>query len=75
MESLRYSLLIYISEFIKILDDSNDWFILSRFSEDTKRRAFYEKIYEEKAAKADLILEEGVEILTLIKEFLNNGQR
>lgn len=72
MESLRYSLLTYISEFIRIIDDSTDWFILSRFSEDTKRRDFYEKVYEEKAAKADIILQDGVEILKLIKEILND---
>lgn len=48
----------YISEFIKILGDSIDWFILSRFGNDPEKKRIYTRIYEEKSKKADVILNE-----------------
>ena len=55
---LEYELLGYISEFIKILDDSNDYFLLSRFASTPKRREYFLKLYEENLPKSDLILKE-----------------
>lgn len=65
--TLEYELLGYISEFIKILDDSNRLFLLSRFSKNKKRQKFYLQLYLENKPKSDLILQEIPKILKDVK--------
>lgn len=73
-EYLEYELLAYISEFIKIMDDSNDWFLLSRFANSPKRRELYLKKHEEVSEKAQLIVDEiGLPTLQALKELIKHG--
>lgn len=70
--TLEYEILGYISEFIKILDDSNDYFLLSRFASTPAKRKYFLSKYEEIKPKADLILKElwDVEVFKQIREIV-----
>lgn len=67
---LEFEILGMASEFYKILQDSNDYFLLSRFASTPKRREFFQKLYEENLQKSDLILKEAKEFMPLIKEIV-----
>lgn len=71
---LEYEILGYISEFIKILEESNDYFILSRSASTPARRKYFLHKYEEIKPKADLILKElwDVEVFKEIKDVVCN---
>ena len=69
--SLEYELLTNIGEFIKILDQSNKLFILSRFTQNEKRRKYYLQLWEEIQPKANLIESEITKLFPLIKEITN----
>lgn len=69
---LEYEILGYISEFTKILEDSSDYCLLSRFASTPARRKYFLEKYEEIKPKSDLILKElwNVEVFKLIKEIV-----
>lgn len=67
---LEYELLGYAFEFVKILGDSSDYFLLSRFASTPKRCEFFKKLYEENLPKSDLILKEAKEFMPLIGEIV-----
>lgn len=69
---LEYEILGYVSEFIKILDQSDKLFLLSRFAKNEKRRGYYLQLWEEIQPKANLIESEVTKLLPLIEE-LSNG--
>lgn len=68
--SLEFEILTYASEFCKILQDSNDLFLLSRFASTPKRQEYFQKLYEENLSKSNLILKEAKEFMPLIKEIV-----
>lgn len=70
VSQLEFEILTYASEFCKILDKSNDYFLLSRFASTPARRAYFQKLYEESLLKSNLILEEAKGFLPLIKEIV-----
>lgn len=71
-----YELLQRISKLINYLDDSLDWFIISRFTPNEDKKKLYQNIYEEKAIKSNLILQDAYDNrwMQLIKEILCNEQ-
>ena len=69
--ALEHEILLHISEFIKILDQSNKLFLLSRFAKNEKRRKYYLQLWKEIQPKANLIESEIFELLPLIKEITN----
>lgn len=71
LPQLQYELLEHISFWIKTIEEDLNWYLLSRFIKSPKRKLVYLAVSEEKSAKANLILDDGVEILTLIKEFIH----
>jgi len=68
---LENEILGYISEFIKILDQSNKLFLLSRFAKNEKRRRYYLQLWQEIQPKANLIESEITKLLPLIEELTN----
>lgn len=68
---LEHELLVNISEFIKILSQSNKLFLLSRFAKSEKRRKYYLQLWEEIQPKANLVESEITKLLPLIKEITN----
>lgn len=64
---LEFEMLTYITEFCKILDQSTDYFLLSRFASAPARRAFFQHLYEENLPKSDLIVSNALPIINLIK--------
>ncbi len=70
-KALEYELFAHFGEFIKILDQSNKLFLLSRFSKNKKRRKYYLQLWEEVQPKANLIESEITKLLPLIEELTN----
>ncbi len=68
---LEIELLVNLGDFIKILDQPNKLFLLSRFIKNVKRRGYYLQLWEEIQPKANLIESEITELLPLIKEITN----
>lgn len=69
--TLENELLVNLSEFIKILDQSNKLFLLSRYAKNEKRRKYYFQLWEEIQPKANLIESEITKLLPLIEELTN----
>lgn len=69
--ALINELLVNLSEFIKILDQSNKLFLLSRFAKNEKRRRYYLQLWQEIQPKTNLIESEITELLPLIEEITN----
>lgn len=69
--TLENELLVNLSEFIKILDQSNKLFLLSRYAKNEKRRGYYLQLWEEIQPKANLIESEITKLLPLIEELTN----
>lgn len=69
---LEFETLTHASEFCRILDKSNDYFLLSRFASSSARRKYFLDKYEEIKPKADLILKElwNLEVFKQIKEIV-----
>lgn len=67
---LEVEVLTYASVFHKLLGESNDWFLISRFGSTPKRREYALRMWEEKDKQAELILEEAKEFMPLIKEIV-----
>lgn len=67
---LEFETLTMVSEFCRILDKSNDYFLLSRFASTHERREYFLKKYEQISKKTDFILTEARVFLPLIKEIV-----
>jgi len=67
---LKYEFFGHIYEINQILDQSTDYFLLSRFASTPKRREFFQKLHEENLPKSDLILAEFMPILTQIRKLV-----
>ncbi len=69
---MEFETLILASGFCQILDDSNKYFLLSRFGT-PKRKSYFQKLWEDNLQKADLIMAEALPILKLIREMVKYG--
>ncbi len=55
---LEFEILTVASEFCRILDKSNDYFLLSSLASSIARRRYFKELYEENLPKSSLILKE-----------------